>query len=148
MSMTYSEGMTTWVCSFSHELSRCEYEYPSPVYQNHRVFDAALRLRDVGEGAGTIVHWNIKASAFWHDYRREGELSNLWPHSALDFSSSQAVKNLIMAYLSPHTADNQELRQCLTFFFPVYSYSSSANQRCMREVGILLIPLRQAKFSA
>lgn len=48
----------------------------------------------------------------------------------------EAVKNLVMAYLSPTTVDNQELRQCLTFFFPVYSYSSPTNQRCMREIFI------------
>lgn len=40
-----------------------------------------------------------------------------------------------MAYLSPSTMDNQELRQCLSYFFPVYCYSSPANQRCMREVS-------------
>ncbi|GLB42418.1 putative nuclear condensing complex subunits, C-term domain [Lyophyllum shimeji] len=44
------------------------------------------------------------------------------------------VKNLIKAYLSPATVDNQELRQCLTFFFPVYCYSSPINQRTMREI--------------
>lgn len=46
----------------------------------------------------------------------------------------QAIKNLIMAYLSPTTLDNQELRQCLAYFVPVYSHSSSANQKVMREV--------------
>jgi len=39
-----------------------------------------------------------------------------------------------MAYLSPNTVDNQELRQCLSYFFPVYCYSLPANQRRMREV--------------
>ncbi|KAK2461194.1 hypothetical protein APHAL10511_006721 [Amanita phalloides] len=46
----------------------------------------------------------------------------------------KAVKKLIVTYLSPDTTDNQELRQCLTFFFPVYCYSSSANQLRMREI--------------
>ncbi|KAF9461702.1 chromosome condensation complex protein [Collybia nuda] len=48
----------------------------------------------------------------------------------------EALKKLIKAYLSPHTVDNQELRQCLTFFFPVYCYSSPRNQRIMRQIFI------------
>lgn len=39
-----------------------------------------------------------------------------------------------MAYVSPLTADNQELRQCLSYFLPIYSYSSAANQRRMQSV--------------
>ncbi|CAA7257465.1 unnamed protein product [Cyclocybe aegerita] len=35
---------------------------------------------------------------------------------------------LALLYISPTTANNQELRQCLSYFFPVYSYSSAANQ--------------------
>ncbi|KAF9532366.1 nuclear condensing complex subunit [Crepidotus variabilis] len=46
------------------------------------------------------------------------------------------VKNLIKAYVSPATADNQDLRQCLAYFLPVYSQSSSSNQGCMREMFI------------
>ncbi|KAF5378891.1 hypothetical protein D9615_006988 [Tricholomella constricta] len=46
------------------------------------------------------------------------------------------VMNLIQSYLSPATVDNQELRQCLTFFFPVYCYSSPLNQRTMRKIFI------------
>lgn len=40
-----------------------------------------------------------------------------------------------MAYVSPVTADNQELRQCLAHFFPLYSYASLANQSRMRSVS-------------
>ncbi|KAF8163123.1 nuclear condensing complex subunit [Crassisporium funariophilum] len=46
------------------------------------------------------------------------------------------IKNLIKTYLSPLTADNQELRQCLAFFLQMYSYSSPSNQRRMREIFI------------
>lgn len=46
----------------------------------------------------------------------------------------QVIKNLIKAYLSPLTVDNHELRQCLAFFLQMYSYSSPANQKRMREV--------------
>ncbi|TFK26559.1 condensin subunit Cnd3 [Coprinopsis marcescibilis] len=36
--------------------------------------------------------------------------------------------SLLLLYISPTTADNQELRQCLSYFFPVYSYASYDNQ--------------------
>ncbi|KAG6830471.1 hypothetical protein H0H87_008044 [Tephrocybe sp. NHM501043] len=41
---------------------------------------------------------------------------------------------LIQNYLSPMTADNQELRQCLTFFFQVFCYSSPVHQETMRRI--------------
>jgi hypothetical protein len=40
----------------------------------------------------------------------------------------------VIRYSVPETS-NQELRQCLTYFFPVYCISSSTNQRRMSEVG-------------
>lgn len=46
----------------------------------------------------------------------------------------KVLSSLILVYLSPDTADNQELRQCLSYFFPVYCYSSPANQRRMQQV--------------
>lgn len=51
----------------------------------------------------------------------------------------QVIKNLIKAYLDPLSAENQELRQCLAFFLQMYSYSSPANQKRMREVGATVI---------
>ncbi|KAH7887136.1 nuclear condensing complex subunit [Phlebopus sp. FC_14] len=48
----------------------------------------------------------------------------------------RVLKSLVVAYLSPDTVDNQELRQCLTYFFPVYCYSSSVNQRRMQQISI------------
>ncbi|KAF8965273.1 nuclear condensing complex subunit [Flammula alnicola] len=47
-------------------------------------------------------------------------------------------KILLKTYISPLTAGNQELRQCLTFFFQIYSHSSPANQARMREIFILI----------
>ncbi|KAF4618520.1 hypothetical protein D9613_009993 [Agrocybe pediades] len=41
---------------------------------------------------------------------------------------------LALLYISPTTTDNQELRQCLAYFFPVYSYSSPANQNRMQSI--------------
>lgn len=43
---------------------------------------------------------------------------------------------LVMAYVSPMTADNHELRQCLAYFLPVYCYSSAQNQDRMRCVSV------------
>ncbi|KAF9476968.1 hypothetical protein BDN70DRAFT_811386 [Pholiota conissans] len=41
---------------------------------------------------------------------------------------------LALMYVSPTTKDHQEVRQCLSYFFPVYSYSSPANQNRMQSV--------------
>ncbi|KAF8424272.1 nuclear condensing complex subunit [Boletus edulis BED1] len=51
-------------------------------------------------------------------------------------SDERVLKSLVVAYLSPDTAENQELRQCLAYFFPVYCYSSSINQKRMRQISI------------
>ncbi|KIK98064.1 hypothetical protein PAXRUDRAFT_824294 [Paxillus rubicundulus Ve08.2h10] len=51
-------------------------------------------------------------------------------------SDERVLKSLVVAYLSPDTADNQELRQCLSYFFPVYCYSSSVNQRRMEQISV------------
>lgn len=42
--------------------------------------------------------------------------------------------SLVFAYVSPTNADNQELRQCLAYFLPVYCYSSAVNQSRMQSV--------------
>jgi hypothetical protein len=47
---------------------------------------------------------------------------------------AQVLKSLVVAYLSPDMAENQTLRQCLVYFFPVSCYSSSVNQKWMRQV--------------
>ncbi|KAF4614841.1 hypothetical protein D9613_002893 [Agrocybe pediades] len=49
-----------------------------------------------------------------------------------------ALENLVKVYLSPLTSENLELRQCLSFFFPVYSYSSFDNQKTMCEIFITI----------
>ena len=48
---------------------------------------------------------------------------------------AQILRTLVILYFAPETSSNQELRQCLTYFFPVYCYSSSANQKRMLEVS-------------
>lgn len=51
-------------------------------------------------------------------------------------ADEQALSTLVLMYISPETAKNQELRQCLSYFFPVYSYSTRANQDRMRKVSV------------
>lgn len=56
-------------------------------------------------------------------------------------SDSTLLQSLILLYFSPETADNQPLRQCLTYFLPVYCYSSPVNQRILLNVRNKKSPL-------
>ncbi|KAH9029983.1 nuclear condensing complex subunit [Lactarius pseudohatsudake] len=49
-------------------------------------------------------------------------------------SDERVLSSLALIYLSPDTAENQELRQCLSYFFPAFSYSSPTHQRLMQEI--------------
>ena len=49
-------------------------------------------------------------------------------------ADERVLQTLVLVFISPETAENQELRQCLSYFFPVYAYSSQANQRRMKDV--------------
>ncbi|KAL4248656.1 CND3 (condensin subunit 3) family protein [Abortiporus biennis] len=51
-------------------------------------------------------------------------------------TDERVLKSLVLAYMSPQTVHNQELRQCLSYFFPVYSYSSGENQKRMQAMFI------------
>ncbi|KAJ7167346.1 nuclear condensing complex subunit [Mycena crocata] len=44
------------------------------------------------------------------------------------------LKSLLLAYVSPYTAGNSELRQCLSYFFSVYCYASAENQSRLRSI--------------
>ncbi|KAJ7512962.1 nuclear condensing complex subunit [Mycena galericulata] len=46
------------------------------------------------------------------------------------------LKSLLLAYVSPYTAGNSELRQCLSYFFSVYCYSSPENQGRLQSIFI------------
>lgn len=48
----------------------------------------------------------------------------------------EVLKRLVLVYFAPETSDNLELRQCLSYFFPVYCYSLSANMKRMQEVSL------------
>ncbi|KAG6849522.1 hypothetical protein H0H93_007772 [Arthromyces matolae] len=49
---------------------------------------------------------------------------------------SKVLTSLVLIYVSPNTSTNQELRQCLSYFFPVYCYSSPDNQARMQSIFI------------
>ncbi|KAH9478497.1 Condensin complex subunit 3 [Psilocybe cubensis] len=49
-------------------------------------------------------------------------------------TETRVLTSLALVYISPATYENQELRQCLSYFFPVYSYSVAANQIRMSSV--------------
>ncbi|KIR69079.1 condensin complex subunit 3 [Cryptococcus bacillisporus CA1873] len=49
-------------------------------------------------------------------------------------SDEVVLQSLVLLYFSPETADNQPLRQCLTYFLPVYCYTAAENQRRMLSI--------------
>jgi condensin complex subunit 3 len=51
---------------------------------------------------------------------------------------SRVMKQLIWAYVNPETSENQELRQCLAYFIPMWCASASANQKKMQSVSFHL----------
>jgi condensin complex subunit 3 len=51
-------------------------------------------------------------------------------------TDDDALRSLILVYMSPETSDNQQLRQCLSYFLPIYCYSSAANQRRLQRVVV------------
>ncbi|KAI0764062.1 nuclear condensing complex subunit [Irpex lacteus] len=48
---------------------------------------------------------------------------------------------LVLAFVSPANSDNQQLRQCLSFFIPAYCYSSYANQLRMQSIFFTVFDL-------
>ncbi|KAF8317697.1 hypothetical protein DL93DRAFT_527157 [Clavulina sp. PMI_390] len=49
-------------------------------------------------------------------------------------TDENVLARLVSLFLDPGTVDNQALRQCLSYFFPVYCYSSPTNQRRMQKI--------------
>ncbi|CAD6966810.1 unnamed protein product [Tilletia controversa] len=49
-------------------------------------------------------------------------------------SSEQAIRSLVLVYMSPETVENQQLRQCLSYFIPLYALSELTNQREMAKI--------------
>ncbi|KAJ3056122.1 hypothetical protein HK097_008045 [Rhizophlyctis rosea] len=46
----------------------------------------------------------------------------------------QFLKQLVVLYFHPATKNMQRLRQCLSYFFPVYAHSSHKNQKYIQEI--------------
>lgn len=42
-----------------------------------------------------------------------------------------ALTAMVLVYMAPHSEDNIDLRQCLSYFLPAYCYSSRSNQRAL-----------------
>lgn len=62
----------------------------------------------------------------------------------LTLSALQILSRLVLLYFAGETADNPELRQCLSYFFPVYCYSNPANQRRVANVRPSLLSSRSS----
>ncbi|KAF7365576.1 hypothetical protein MVEN_00431000 [Mycena venus] len=64
----------------------------------------------------------------------EGLAKLLLAGLADDPKGAFVLKTLLLAYVSPFTAGNAELRQCLAYFFGMYCYASADNQSRVRQV--------------
>ncbi|KAF8342823.1 nuclear condensing complex subunit [Cantharellus anzutake] len=54
-------------------------------------------------------------------------------------TDENVLARLVGLYIDPATADNQPLRQCLSYFFPVYCYSSLSNQKRIQKIFVKVI---------
>ncbi|TIB14601.1 hypothetical protein E3P89_00914 [Wallemia ichthyophaga] len=54
-------------------------------------------------------------------------------------TDASLLRGLLYVYFSPEVGDNQALRQCLSYFFPVYAYSSAHNQTRLAEIALIAI---------
>ena len=51
-------------------------------------------------------------------------------------TDERVLQALVLTFISPDTAGNQELRQCLSYFLSMYSWSSAANQQRVKSVSL------------
>ncbi len=56
------------------------------------------------------------------------------------------LPEMVLLYYDPATADNISLRQALSYFFPVFSYSKAANQTALAEIAVALLSQLVARF--
>ena len=83
-------------------------------------------------GADRALHWHSEAHGERFDRRRASECTYL--NLVAPLTALQALMCLVVAYVSPATRRNEELRQCLTYVLPAYCYASPANQKRMQSV--------------
>ncbi|KAI0092243.1 nuclear condensing complex subunit [Irpex rosettiformis] len=56
-------------------------------------------------------------------------------------TDTRVLAALVLAFVAPANSDNQQLRQCLSFFIPAYCYSSYANQTRMQSIFWIVFDL-------
>ncbi len=61
-------------------------------------------------------------------------------------TDEEILTRLVLLYFASETADNQELRQCLSYFFPVYCYSNPTNQRRLASVALSALGLLKGVY--
>ncbi|KAJ2738173.1 chromosome condensation complex Condensin, subunit G, partial [Coemansia sp. BCRC 34490] len=67
----------------------------------------------------------------------EGLAKLLYAHRVPD--PEAVLEELLVLYFHPKTSENDSLRQCLTYFFPAFSYMSCDNQALMQQIAIRAI---------
>ncbi|KAG0147863.1 hypothetical protein CROQUDRAFT_90996 [Cronartium quercuum f. sp. fusiforme G11] len=121
---------------FIHQVQAAEVELRTKVLKI--VFDLLLQhgigfLADKGHGPERVVEFLLYSL---DQESKEVQATAVVGISKLMLSgiitNSEVLQMLVLVYFSPETCDNQKLRQCLSYFLPVYSYCSSANQRRMQ----------------
>ncbi|KAI5479984.1 condensin complex subunit 3 [Pseudohyphozyma bogoriensis] len=58
----------------------------------------------------------------------------------------ELLSRLVLLYFASETADNQELRQCLSYFFPRYCYENPLNQRRVANVSLTALALLKGVY--
>ncbi|BGP22271.1 condensin complex subunit 3 [Rhodotorula toruloides] len=61
-------------------------------------------------------------------------------------TDEEILARLALLYFAGETADNPELRQCLSYFFPVYCYSNPQNQRRVSTVMIKTLDVLRSVY--
>ncbi|GAA5893397.1 hypothetical protein JCM5296_004865 [Sporobolomyces johnsonii] len=61
-------------------------------------------------------------------------------------TDEEILSRLVLLYFAGETADNQELRQCLSYFLPVYCYSNPQNQRRVSNVVLKTLDVLRSVY--
>ncbi|GAA5998124.1 condensin subunit YCG1 [Rhodotorula paludigena] len=61
-------------------------------------------------------------------------------------TDEEILARLVLLYFAGETADNPELRQCLSYFFPVFCYSNPQNQRRVANVVIKTLDVLRSVY--
>ncbi|GAA5901902.1 condensin subunit YCG1 [Sporobolomyces salmoneus] len=61
-------------------------------------------------------------------------------------TDEEILSRLVLLYFAGETVDNQELRQCLSYFFPIYCYSNPQNQRRVSNVVVKTLEVLRSVY--